>query len=163
MTIDIIKADYTDARHKEDIPYLLNLYATDPMGGGQPISKETYQNLVDALAKVPHAFSVIVYVDNKPAGLANCFEAFSTFACKPIVNIHDLCIIKEHRGLGLSYKMLDKIEEIALAKGCCKITLEVLNNNTIAKSIYNKFGFSAYKLNSEAGHAVFWEKKLIKP
>jgi len=32
---------------------------------------------------------------------------------------------KEFRGQGLSQMMLAKVEEIAKAKGCCKITFEV--------------------------------------
>jgi len=37
---------------------------------------------------------------------------------------------------GISQMMLEKVEEIAKEKGCCKITLEVLSNNEVAKSSY---------------------------
>ncbi|CAD5252651.1 acetyltransferase (GNAT) family protein [Alteromonas sp. 76-1] len=160
MNIEIIKADYFDDAHKQAIPYLLNEYAKDPMGGAEALSKHTYDNLVDKLSTLPHAFSILAYVDGKPAGLINCFEAFSTFACKPLINTHDIAVLPEFRGLGLSQKMLDKVEEIALEKGCCKITLEVLSNNTVAKSAYEKFGFTSYELAEGEGHALFWQKKL---
>ena len=58
--------------------------------------------------------------------------------------------------------MLAKVEEIAKEKGCCKITLEVLNKNEPAKSSYKKFGFSAYELDESAGSAMFWQKELLK-
>ena len=45
-------------------------------------------------------------------------------------------------------------------RGCCKLTLEVLDNNFIAKALYKKFGFSDYQLDPEYGNALFWEKKL---
>lgn len=160
MKIDIVKADYFDQAHRKAIPFLLNEYAKDPMGGAEPLSQYTYDNLADKLAKLPHAFSIIAYVDGKPAGLINCFEAFSTFACKPLINTHDIAVLPEYRGLGLSQKMLNKVEEIAREKGCCKITLEVLSNNTVAKSAYEKFGFSSYELAEGEGHALFWQKKL---
>jgi len=160
MKIDIIKADYASDKHKAEIPMLLDAYASDPMGGGQPLAAEVKNNLVNALSKLPHAFSVIAYVDGEPAGLVNCFEAFSTFLCKPLVNIHDVMVLDQYRGYDISQKMLEKVENIAISKGCCKLTLEVLSNNTIAQSAYRKFGFSAYELDPEAGNALFWQKIL---
>jgi ribosomal protein S18 acetylase RimI-like enzyme len=100
------------------------------------------------------------YVDRKPAGLVNCFEAFSTFKCKPIINIHDVTVNSDYRGLGISIKMLNKVEQIALEKGCCKLTLEVLEGNTVAKKAYTKFGFAGYKLDPGHGKAEFWEKAI---
>ncbi|WP_448569900.1 GNAT family N-acetyltransferase [Thalassotalea ganghwensis] len=160
MDIEIVLADYLSAQHQKDVPFLLNSYATDPMGGGEPLSDEVINSLAKELAKLPHAFSIIAYVDGKPAGLVNCFEGFSTFVCKPLVNIHDVVVLSEYRGLGLSQKMLSKVEDIAKQKGCCKITLEVLSNNDVAKSAYQKFGFAGYELDPEAGQALFWQKKL---
>jgi len=160
MNIKVIKADYLNEQHKKEIPMLLDGYASDPMGGGQPLNENVKNNLVNALSKLPHAFSVMAYVDDHPAGLANCFEAFSTFSCKPLINIHDVVVLNEYRGNGISLKMLDKVEEIAKSKGCCKITLEVLSHNEIAKSAYRKFGFSDYALDPRAGTAVFWQKLL---
>ena len=130
------------------------------MGGGQPLTQYVIENLTNELSKRPHAFSVIAYVNNNPVGLINCFEAFSTFSCKPLVNIHDVAVLKEYRGQSLSQKMLDKVEEIAREKGCCKLTLEVLNKNDIAKSAYAKYGFNCYELSPEVGHAEFWQKIL---
>lgn len=160
MDIEVVKADYTNHAHKVDIPLLLDAYARDPMGGGVPLAQNVKLNLVNELSRLPHAFSVIAYVNNSPAGLANCFEAFSTFACKPLVNIHDIVVLKKYRGHGVSQRMLEKIEEIALEKNCCKLTLEVLSNNVVAQAAYQKFGFSSYELDPEAGSALFWQKKL---
>jgi ribosomal protein S18 acetylase RimI-like enzyme len=130
------------------------------MGGGKPLEEYVIENVADELSRIPHAFSVICYVDNQAVGLVNCFELFSTFSCKPLINIHDVIVLKEYRGKGLSHKMLKKVEEISIEKGCCKLTLEVLSNNEIAKSSYKKFGFSSYELDPEAGQALFWEKLL---
>ncbi len=161
MTVRIINADYTLPEHAEAIPHLLNAYALDPMGGGTALKPEVRQQLVNELAKLPHAFTLLAYVDDEPAGLANCFEAFSTFACKPIINIHDIAVLAKYRGLGISQRLLQKVEDIATTKGCCKITLEVLSNNHIAKSAYTKFGFEDYVLNPDAGTALFWQKSLL--
>ncbi|MBP9642449.1 GNAT family N-acetyltransferase [Budvicia aquatica] len=160
MSINIIMVDYTNAAQGEDLVGLLNGYALDPMGGGEALKPQVKSNLVSELAKLPHAFSVMAYVDGKPAGLINCFFGFSTFACQPLVNIHDVAVSAEYRGLGLSQKMLDKVEQFAKQKGCCKITLEVLEGNDIAKASYRKFGFAGYELDPAMGGAMFWQKKI---
>lgn len=162
MIIEVCRADYSNQQHAQDIPILLDAYASEPMGGGVPLATGVKANLVNELARLPHAFSVLTYVDDTPAGLVNCFEAFSTFACKPLINIHDVVVIDKYRGCGISQKMLAKVEEIAIAKGCCKLTLEVLGNNAAAKSAYRKFGFSGYELDPKAGTAQFWQKHLLK-
>ena len=160
MNIEIIKANYLNKKHAEEIAVLMNYYASDPMGGGKPLADEVKNNLAKELSKLPHAFSIIAYVDGLAAGLVTCFELFSTFSCKPLINIHDVIILKEHRGHGLSQKMLAKVEEIAVSKGCCKLTLEVLEGNKIAKSSYRKFGFSDYELDPKMGNALFWQKVI---
>ncbi len=88
----------------------------------------------------------------------NCFEAFSTFKCKPLINIHDVVVVNEFRGLDLSQQMLSKVEEIAKLKGCCKITLEVLEGNKVAQKSYIKFGFAGYELDPIMGKALFWQR-----
>ena len=160
MLIEIIEADYSNEKHCRDIPLLIDIYASDPMGGGKPLAKEVKNNLVSELAKIAGAFSILAYIDGKAAGLINCFQGFSTFSCKPLINIHDVIVLDEYRGKGLSLSMLQKVEEIAIAKGCCKLTLEVLSNNAVAKSAYKKFGFDDYELHPNAGTALFWQKAL---
>lgn len=160
MNIEVVVVDYQDPQQAEHLSMLLNAYATDPMGGGEPLSEYVRGNLAAELAKVPHAFSLLCYVDGKPAGLTNCIEGFSTFKCKPLVNIHDIAVLPEFRGLGLSKRLMEQVEQIARDKGCCKITLEVLEGNETAKNAYLKFGFEGYELDPAMGKAVFWEKPL---
>lgn len=160
MKIEVLTANYKNNQHAKDIGYLLNFYAEEPMGGGEPLPDYVVNNVAAGLAKVPGAFSILCYVDNKPAGLANCFEVFSTFKCKPLVNIHDLMVASDFRGLGISQLLLKKVEELAQARGCCKITLEVLEGNKIAQNAYLKFGYDGYELDPEMGKALFWQKTL---
>lgn len=159
-TIEIVSADYSNPTHAADLIKLLNGYAQDPMGGGEPLSQYTQDNLIEALKLRTDAYSVLCYVDGQAAGLINCFEMFSTFKCKPIVNIHDVTVADGFRGLGLSQKMLDKVEQIALERGCCKLVLEILDGNTVAKNAYAKHGFKGYELDPKMGQAVFWEKEI---
>uniref|UniRef100_UPI0035583619 GNAT family N-acetyltransferase n=2 Tax=Pseudomonadota TaxID=1224 RepID=UPI0035583619 len=59
-----------------------------------------------------------------------------------------------------SQKMLAKVEEIARQRGCCKLTLEVLEGNEVAKAAYQKQGFDGYQLDPQMGRAMFWQKVL---
>lgn len=160
MTIEVIQVDYTNPLHEKDLIQLLDEYSRDPMGSGKPLKDETRQKLASELAKIPHASSFIAYWEGQPAGLINCFETFSTFACKPLINIHDLVVSSQHRGKKISTRLLEAVEKKARERGCCKITLEVLEGNTLAQSAYKKFGFSGYELDPEMGKALFWEKSL---
>ncbi|MEC9092577.1 MAG: GNAT family N-acetyltransferase [Planctomycetota bacterium] len=160
MKIKIAEVDYSNPAQTRDLVQLLNEYASEPMGGGEPIDSKKHAAIVNGLASFPTAFSLIGYVDGAPAALANCFFGFSTFAAQKLVNIHDLMVSKEFRRTGLSQNLLEKIEEIARLNQCCKLTLEVLANNEIAKGSYRKYGFEGYELDPTAGEAVFWQKKL---
>ncbi|WOD13034.1 GNAT family N-acetyltransferase [Pseudomonas sp. NyZ704] len=160
MDIEVVVADYLNKQHGTDIVTLLNVYAEDPMGGGEPLSSYTKENLVAHLAKLSYAFSLISYVGKEPAGLINCFYGFSSFSCKPLINIHDIVVLDRFRGHGISQLMLAEVERIAREKGCCKITLEVLEGNIAAQQAYLKYGFAGYELDPMLGKALFWQKSL---
>ncbi|MBA55389.1 MAG: GNAT family N-acetyltransferase [Pseudomonadales bacterium] len=158
--IDTIIVDYHNPVHAQHLIDLLDHYARDPMGGGQPLREAVKSTLVEELAKRNFAFSLLCYMDEKPVALTNFFEGFSTFAAKPLINIHDIVVHRGYRGRGLSQALLTKVEQIARHRGCCKVTLEVLSGNTVARGAYEKFGFELYQLDPATGQAQFWQKFL---
>lgn len=160
MKISIIQADFHNKQHGTDLVMLLNAYALDPMGGGEPLSDEVQANLVSTIAKRQDFLTLLCYVDDKPAGILNCVEGFSTFKAKPLLNIHDCGVLKEFRGLGISQKLFIEAERISRERGYCKLTLEVLEGNIVAQNAYKKLGFSGYELDEKTGNALFWEKVL---
>lgn len=157
---DIITADLSNPIHAKAVVKLLDEYAQDDMGGNCGLSDFVKENLAAELGKRTGAYVILAFASGDPVGLAICFEGFSTFACKPLLNIHDIIVSKNHRGLGISKQLLAKAEEIALSLGCCKLTLEVLEGNLIAQAAYQACGYSGYQLNPNAGKALFWQKKL---
>jgi ribosomal protein S18 acetylase RimI-like enzyme len=159
--IYIVCVDYSNPQQGSDLVLLLDSYARDPMGGGEPLSQFVKDNLVAELSKRDFGLSIIAYIDNQPAGLLNAFEGFSTFSCKPLFNVHDIIVLEKYRGLQLSQLLLQELEKIARDKGCCKITLEVLEGNAIAQRAYQKSGFAGYELDPQMGKAMFWQKKLL--
>ncbi|PEQ12178.1 GNAT family N-acetyltransferase [Novosphingobium sp. PC22D] len=153
-------ADYRDPVDVADLLLLLEAYSCDPMGAGKPLAAGVRETLAARLADFPGAFSILVREGRDPVGLANCFTGFSTFAARPLVNIHDLAVLPGHRGKGIGRLLMRAVEDEARARGACKVTLEVLAGNAPAKSLYETCGFSAYSLDPETGTAQFWEKRL---
>lgn len=159
-TIRICRADYGNAQHAAALVSLLDGYACDPMGGGEPLSDFAKAHLVTELAKLPQAFSLLAFAGDQPAGLANCMLGFSTFACKPLVNVHDLAVDVAFRGQGIGERLLAEVERIARAQGACKLTLEVLSGNARAMRLYTRCGFAQYQLDPAAGQAGLMQKWL---
>jgi len=139
---------------------LLDSYARDPMGGGKPLSEDVRERLVPGLAAHPGAFSLLAFAGDEALGLANCITGFSTFAARPLVNIHDMAVLPEARGKGVGKALMLAVEAEARKRGACKITLEVLSGNDTAKGLYAALGYGDYALDPQAGTALFWEKKL---
>jgi ribosomal protein S18 acetylase RimI-like enzyme len=160
IQIEVFLADYRDAAQAAAVVDLLDAYASEPAGGGVPLDPAVRQDLPAALAARPQAFSVLAFEGGQPVGLVNCLEGFSTFACKPLVNVHDVVVLPSHRGQGVAQKMFALVEQEARRRGACKLTLEVLSNNKPALRTYEREGFASYQLDPEFGHAVFLQKKL---
>jgi ribosomal protein S18 acetylase RimI-like enzyme len=145
---------------------LLDAYARDPMGGGEALSDYARTHLVSALAARSQAYSVLAFVtaegaqEATPVGLVNCLEGFSTFACQPLVNVHDVAVLPGYRGQGIAEKMLVLAEQIARERGACKLTLEVLQGNVGAIKLYQRIGFANYQLDPAMGQAQFLQKWL---
>lgn len=156
----ILVADLGDPAHGSAVLTLLDAYARGEMGGGAPLADDVRQQLLPALQRRPQAHVLLAFSAGQPAALAICMEGFSTFACKPLLNIHDFMVAEGFRGRGLSQRMLAQVEALARQLGCCKITLEVLEGNTVAQRAYRAFGFDGYELLPETGKALFWQKKL---
>lgn len=158
--ISIVTADLSDEHHAAALIELMNVYASGIMGGGRGLSTFTKTHLASELHKRSYLFTLLAFDGTRPVALANCVEGFSTFACRPLVNIHDIVVAEEYRGQGIAFSLLTAVENEATKRGGCKITLEVLEGNLPAQNLYRKFGFNSYSLNPETGQALFWEKPL---
>ncbi|NOT20556.1 MAG: GNAT family N-acetyltransferase [Sideroxydans sp.] len=159
---EILIADLALQAHAAAIVQLLNEYAKDEMGGGEELTAFVKSNLVVELRQRPSAHVLLAFIDGIPAGMAICLEGFSTFSCKPLLNVHDMIVASQYRRRGLSKRLLAKAEDIALRLDCCKLTLEVLEGNVVAQASYKASGFAGYELDPKMGKAMFWQKKLIQ-
>ena len=156
----IERVDYADPVQGDALFRLLDSYARDPAGGGEPLDPARKDMLLAGLAATPNAFSLLAYLDRQAVGLANCFTGFSTFAMKPVVNLHDLAVDPDFRGRGIGRALFAAIESEARSLGAAKVTLEVLSGNERAKGLYRSLGYGDYVLDPHMGQALFWQKVL---
>lgn len=158
--IQICSADYANPAHADAVVSLLDAYARDAAGGGVALAESVKSNLVAELAARPQIFSVLAFDEEVPVGLVNCIEGFSTFACRPLVNIHDVAVLPAYRGQRIGERMLALCEAIARERGACKLTLEVLQGNVSAMRLYGRIGFAGFQLDPALGQAQFLQKWL---
>ena len=185
-SIEILQADLGRPEHQEAVVTLLDAYARDPMGNGKALSDRVRSELIAGLQQHPTTIIFLVFQNKIAVGIATCFGGFSTFAARPLINIHDFYILPEFRGLHLPREhvqqgpdhlgrrpqrrsrcflrygedQLDHAVSISSRPGCCKITLEVQQNNHGARRIYAAAGFSRSVYVEAAGGALFLSKPL---
>jgi GNAT superfamily N-acetyltransferase len=158
--IEILDADLSNQEHAAAIVAQLDAYSRDPIANGRGLPEEVKHYLVPRLRAHAGTFVFLAYHGSRAVGVAVCFLGFSTFAARPLLNLHDIAVSADMRGTGIGGKLLARIEDRARELGCCKITLEVQENNARAMRLYARFGFAAYELAAEAGRALFWQKRL---
>lgn len=138
--LQIIEADFSNSDHTDAILYLTDQYAQDPMGLDGPLPDQIRKNLIDEMKDFSGSFSLLAFYKDQPAGLANCIYSFSTFNAAKVINIHDLVVQPDFRGMGIGEALLSLVEEKAVQANCCKITLEVREDNR-ARNLYKRVGF----------------------
>jgi GNAT superfamily N-acetyltransferase len=158
--ITVVEADLARADHQRAIVTLTDAYARDPMGNGAPLPGEVTDRLISGLRAHPTTLIFLAYDRGEAIGIATCFIGFSTFHARPLVNVHDLAVLPAHRGRGVARRLLDAVEGKARGLGCCKLTLEVLENNAAARHLYTSSGFAQATYVDAAGGALFYAKPL---
>ena len=159
-SVKIVEADLDNKDHQAAIINMLDAYSRDPMGDGKPLDPKVRKTLIPGLQQHPTTLIFLACSDGSPVGIAVCFKGFSTFAAKPLINIHDFAVLPDCRGLGIGRLMLEKVEHKAIELGCCKLTLETQENNKRARRVYEAAGFAQMVYQAEAGGSLFYSKKL---
>jgi ribosomal protein S18 acetylase RimI-like enzyme len=159
-SISIRAVDYLNPDDRKDLLAMLDMYARDPMGGAEGLRADVKERLCDDLARFPGAVSWLASSQTRPVGLLNAMPGYSTFKARPLMNVHDIAVDPAFRGQGVGQALLGALEAYARAKGCCKLTLEVLSGNQVAQASYTRFGFAQYELSALTGQALFMQKWL---
>jgi ribosomal protein S18 acetylase RimI-like enzyme len=158
--IKIVEADLSLPAHQEAVLAMVDAYSRDSMGDGKPLDQDVRAQLIPGLRRHPTTLIFLAFDGDQPVGAAVCFIGFSSFAAKPLINIHDLVVLPTSRGKGIGRRLLEAVEGKARELGCCKLTLEVMDKNHQAVRMYQAAGFERYSLQEEAGAAIFMSKPL---
>jgi GNAT superfamily N-acetyltransferase len=158
--IRIVEANLSLRADQEAVLAMVDAYSRDAMGDGKPLDPDVRAQLIAGLRRHPTTLIFLAFDGDQPIGVAVCFIGFSTFAAKPLINIHDFVVLPTSRGKGIGRHLLEAIETKAKELGCCKLTLEVMDKNHQAVRLYQAAGFERYALQEEAGAAIFMSKPL---
>jgi GNAT superfamily N-acetyltransferase len=105
----IVRADREDTHYQASLMEMAEAFSVDPFGANRPLSEPARAGLIDGLRAHPTTLVFLAFEDEVPIGMAICFRGFSTFAARPVVNIHDFFVSKNVRGRGVSRALLDAV------------------------------------------------------
>ena len=157
--VQVRLADLQNEADAAAMVLLLNTYAADPRGGSQPLPDTVRARLVSGLRAHPMARVWLAFDGTHAVGVCVSFIGYSTFQARPLLNIHDLAVLPGQRGRGTGRALLTAVEAAAAREGCCKLTLEVQDDNTPARQLYQNYGFQDVRYG-DCGPTRFLAKPL---
>ncbi len=160
QNVTVVPADLDNPEHQDAIVRLVDAYARDPIGLGHELPESVRAALIPGLRRHPTTLIFLAMSGDDPVGIAVCFLGFSTFAARPLLNVHDLAVLPVYRHQGIGRRLLEQVERKARALGCCKVTLEVKADNTRAQHLYQDVGFDGIHAGGAGSAVWFLTKKL---
>ncbi len=157
-TVHILEADLSRADHAAAVLDLIDQYARTPYGQSRPLDESIRCRLIGELQSHPTARIFLAQSGEAYVGIAVCFGGFSTFAARPLLNIHDIFVRDDQQGRSVGRQLLQAVEQAAIAAGCCKLTLEVMDANPKAMAVYQRCGFDLGTIGGDAHR--FMSKRL---
>ena len=140
---------------------MFDAYMRDPMEGGVRRRRSVKRDLVPGLRAHPACYVFLAYHADQPVGFAICFLGFSTFNARPLLNIHDIFVdARRDARNGRRRDAARRIEARARELNCCRLTLEVREDNHVARGLYRKLGFDRVVVGPKRIALEFWHKPL---
>ena len=156
----VVEADLASAEHQEATVRLLNAYAMDPMGDGRPLSETARRDLIAGLRELPTTIVFLAY-QGEPSGRAgDLLSRLFDLRRSPTAE-HPRFFRRAGRPWHRHWPADSGGSRTAGRElGCCKLTLEVQENNRRAQGIYAAAGFLQAVHVPAAGAARFLTKPL---
>ena len=83
---------------------------------------------------------LLAEVDGAAVAFALYFDTYSTFEGRAGIFVEDLYVAQSVRGLGVGRRLLARLAQIAIERGCPRLDLSVLHWNP-ARGFYDRLGF----------------------
>ncbi|MDR0560496.1 MAG: GNAT family N-acetyltransferase [Prevotellaceae bacterium] len=151
----IIHCDFSEPKHLEAIATLINTYIDDEMGEGELLTELGQEDLIAGLKNHPKIIIMLAVSKGTFAGLLVAFENFSTFTAKPMINVHDVFVLKKYRSRGIGRQLMNHLITEARNRNCSRVTLEVRKDNFPAQNLYIDLGFD------ETDPEMFYWRKYL--
>jgi ribosomal protein S18 acetylase RimI-like enzyme len=153
--ITIIDGDISLAEHQDAFGHLIDVYLNDDMGEKRRLSDDLKDKIISWFIASQCALLFFAKYDKDIVGLSVCFVTFSTFYGRGVLNIHDLIVLPQYRKNGIARRLLEAVEKKAKELDCCKVTLEVREDNHKAMALYQHMGFGP------GDHPMYFWKKML--
>jgi ribosomal protein S18 acetylase RimI-like enzyme len=155
MEIEVVEANMAEPADAQSVVDLIDAYAADPMGRGEALRAEIRDRLRAQLRDMAGALALLARLEGRAVGVAVCFAGYSTFEARPLLNIHDFAVLPGARGRGVGRALLRAVEAEARRRGCCRISLEVREDNQAAQALYDSEGYGSGPVAM-----AFWSKEI---
>lgn len=142
------------AARAEDSATLLRLLRLLAAFEGEPESVRTNadQLRADGFGPDPKFEALLAESDGAVHGMLIHFPAYSSWHGAPTLMIHDLFIEESWRGQGTGAALLRAAAKLAVARGCCRLDVNVVAENDAGRRFYQRLGFR--ELNSWRPHRL---------
>ncbi len=141
QSLVIRMADLDRREDQQAVLEITDQYAQHAMGGSQPLRPDVRARLIEGLRSHPMTRIFLAWQGDTAVGIATCFVGFSSFAAKPLINIHDLAVVSDRQGQGIGRRLIESVVEYAQSLDCSSVTLEVRMDNSPARKLYDRMGF----------------------
>ena len=156
---DVWICDFAEADDRAAFARLMAEFAAEPVSASAHLGEAHFEKVAGDLAR--RAGTLVLFASRAeighPEGVLIAFEGYSSFAQRPLFNVHDVHVSPEARGKGLGSAMVEALVEIAREHGFAKITLEVAATNAGAVRLYRRLGFKGLdNLPAEGPAGATW-------
>ncbi|MGH7947618.1 MAG: hypothetical protein ACREQF_00115, partial [Candidatus Binataceae bacterium] len=88
--VRVIETNLRSRAHRAAFLRAFDAYVRDPMEGGKPLKPPVRGRLIARLRAHPTTHVFLAFDGESAVGMCVCFVGFSTFAARPLMNIHDI-------------------------------------------------------------------------
>lgn len=120
----------------------------------EPRPRDAKQFLAERLTNKDSEIFIAVTGAGILTGFVQLYPLFSSTRMRRMWLLNDLFVLPEHRGQGISKKLIAEAKQLCHRTGACGLMLETAKSNVTGNQLYPATGFT---LDSEHNY-YFWNK-----
>jgi GNAT superfamily N-acetyltransferase len=136
---------------KDDLPFVLDLYAQPDMDKGQVLSVQKAQEIFELFSHYPNYRLFVAVTKNQPEVILGTFALLIMNNLAHMGSssaiVEDVLVSNNHQGQGIGQMMMLHAMELARKAQCYKLVLSSNHKRQKAHYFYRKLGFSEHGLS----------------